>query len=287
MATIPVPDRLHAWRPEVPGVREALYAELAAHAYPMHVHEEWTLLLIDRGAVEYRLGRARHVAPTASVSLLPPGVAHDGHSARRGLSFTKRVVYLERDWIDDVSAGAIVDRPLVPNPSVTQLVLRFHESIATPGGGFAAESLLGAIRAEVLSGLSPTSRPIARDTPLAVRLRDLLDGSLIDPPTLRDAGVALGASPEHLCRAFSHAYGVPPHRYVIGRRVNAARRLLLDGVSPADVAARTGFADQSHLTRTFRRTLGTTPARFSAGRGREVEPDCGSIPRYAADPSRT
>jgi AraC-like DNA-binding protein len=55
---------------------------------------------------------------------------------------------------------------------------------------------------------------------------------------------------------------LPPHRYLTGRRIEAARNLLLSGTSPAEVATRAGFFDQAHLTRHFRHYLGITPARY-------------------------
>ena len=59
---------------------------------------------------------------------------------------------------------------------------------------------------------------------------------------------------------------MPPHVYVTGRRVELARRLLLDGVPAAEAATRAGFYDQSHLTRHFKRLHGVTPVAFGAGR---------------------
>jgi len=257
-------DRMRAWRPDVPGVREVLQAELSAHAYPLHVHDEWSLLLIDRGAVDYRLGRHERRAPASTLSVLPPGVAHDGHSARPGHAFRKRVVYLAPEAIDAARVGAAVDGPLVGDPTVARLAARFHAAVAAPGDRFVAESVLRMLVIRVEAALGSRAPTSAADAPLAVRLRELLDGRPVDPPTLAECGTALGATPEHLIRTFVRAYGIPPHRYLIGRRVEAARRLLLDGVAPAQVAARIGFVDQAHLTRTFRRTLGTTPARFAA-----------------------
>jgi AraC-like DNA-binding protein len=64
-------------------------------------------------------------------------------------------------------------------------------------------------------------------------------------------------------RCFGGRFGLPPHRYLTGRRVDRARRLLLAGAPAADVAAATGFTDQAHLTRHFKRYLGTTPGRYS------------------------
>ncbi|MEV6212961.1 helix-turn-helix transcriptional regulator, partial [Kitasatospora sp. NPDC051914] len=67
----------------------------------------------------------------------------------------------------------------------------------------------------------------------------------------------------HLVRAFSAAFGIAPHQYVMSRRVDLARRLLLGGRPPGEVATADGFYDQSHLTRHFKRVLGTTPGRYA------------------------
>ncbi|MFQ6332014.1 helix-turn-helix domain-containing protein [Nocardia sp. CWNU-33] len=71
------------------------------------------------------------------------------------------------------------------------------------------------------------------------------------------------ADPTHLIRAFSRQFGMPPHQYLISRRVDLARPLLLDGMPARDVAAATGFHDQPHLIRHFKRILGTTPGQYA------------------------
>ena len=73
----------------------------------------------------------------------------------------------------------------------------------------------------------------------------------------------LGAGPTQLARAFAGAFGIAPHAYVEGRRLDAARDRILGGQPFADVAADVGFFDQAHLTRRFKRFLGTTPGRFA------------------------
>lgn len=90
-------ERMRAWRPEVPGVREVLHADFVEHAYPPHTHDEWTLLMLDEGDVAYALDGSPRRAPEGTVSLLPPDVAHDGRAASSG-GFRKRVLYLDRDW---------------------------------------------------------------------------------------------------------------------------------------------------------------------------------------------
>lgn len=101
---------------------------------------------------------------------------------------------------------------------------------------------------------------VARD------LRELLDERLGTGVTLAEAAGLLHAHPAHLVRAFSAAYAIAPHQYLTARRVDRARRLLLDGMPAGEAAAAVDFHDQSHLTRHFKRIAGTTPGRFARSR---------------------
>jgi AraC-like DNA-binding protein len=106
-------------------------------------------------------------------------------------------------------------------------------------------------------------RPVGE---LAAELRALLDAHRFEPLSLAEAGRTLCASPAHLVRCFTQTFGIAPHRYVVARRIDAARARLLDGEPVAQVASGVGFHDQAHLTRLFKRHVGTTPARYASSR---------------------
>jgi AraC-like DNA-binding protein len=72
-----------------------------------------------------------------------------------------------------------------------------------------------------------------------------------------------GLSRYQFLRAFTRLTGLPPHAYLLQRRVQHARQLVRRGLPLADVAAASGFADQSHMTRCFVRSLGLTPGTFA------------------------
>jgi AraC family transcriptional regulator len=79
------------------------------------------------------------------------------------------------------------------------------------------------------------------------------------------AGVA-HLSPCHFARLFKRSTGLPPHQYVIARRVERAQALLrAGGLTAGEVAVAVGFSDQAQLTRHFKRLVGVTPARFRRG----------------------
>jgi AraC-like DNA-binding protein len=256
-------ERVRAWRPAVPGVHEVLHARFVEHAYPPHTHDEWTLLLIDHGEVAYGLDGDARRAPSGSVTLLPPQVAHDGRSAAPG-GFRKRVVYLDADWLPVDAVSASVDRPDLPG--LAHAVGTLHSALTRPGDELAAETQLARIREAALARLRrATRRPAAQDDHLARQLRDLLDDRTVTGVGLADAARLLGASPAALARSFARSYGITPHRYLTGRRVDRARHLLTAGLAPADAATASGFFDQAHLTRHFVRLLGITPGAYARG----------------------
>jgi AraC-like DNA-binding protein len=263
----------NAWRPAVPGVAEVFHARFADHAYPAHTHDTWTLLIVDDGLVTFDLHRHEHGAMPSLVTLLPPHVPHDGRAATP-YGFRKRVLYLDAGVFDAELVGRAVDEPGMRDPALRDRISRLHGVLSRPGEALQAESRLALVEDRLRRHLGRREPAPAEvhDPGVAARLRDLLDASVPSGLSLSDAAARLGVSEPYLVRAFTREHGLPPHRYLTGRRLDLARRLLLDGRPPATVATEAGFYDQSHLTRHFLRLLGTTPARYAGSRLRDRAP---------------
>jgi len=265
--------RITAWRPPIAGLREVLHADFPSHAYPMHTHDSWTLLIVDEGVVRYDLDRHEHGALTSLVTLLPPNVPHDGRSVRPE-GFRKRVLYLDPGLLGTVDrTGAAVDNPGLTDPMLRLRIHQLHEALAWKTEDLEAQSRLLLIVERLNEHLrrgqhGPTvgASVSPRSPGVAGRLRELLDARVQPGISLTEAARLLHSHPTHLVRAFSREYGLPPHLYLTGRRVDLARRHLLAGVPAAEVAVRAGFYDQSHLTRHFRRMLGVSPTRYARAR---------------------
>lgn len=258
------PARIRAWRPDVPGLAEVLHASFPSHAYPMHTHDTWTVLVVDDGTVRYDLERHEHATEPSHVTLLPPYVAHDGRSVTAA-GFRKRVLYVEPDRIDVERLGRAVDRPEWSDPALRAEIERLHLALAHPGEELEAEVRLTLVTDRLRRHLTGADQvpPAHRAPTLARRLRDLLDAHVVEGITLESAAALLGSDPSHLVRTFRRETGIPPHRYLTGRRLDLARRRLLAGDRPADVAVAVGFYDQPHMTRHFRRLLRITPGAYA------------------------
>jgi AraC-like DNA-binding protein len=257
---------VRAWKPEVPGIHEVFHARFVDHAYPTHTHDAWTVFTVDEGSIAYDLERRHRGVQGSKVTLLPPHVVHDGRPAASA-GYRKRVLYVGTEILGENLIGPAVDEPDVLDPSVVRGFGSLHRALGDPSDTLEAESIFALVAARLGHHLGD-GREADEDPPagsIAEDLRDLLDARLFDGITLAEAGRILEVSPAHLVRSFTHRFGISPHRYLVGRRIEAARRQLLDGLPVARVATDVGFHDQAHLTRHFKRHVGSTPGSYRGG----------------------
>jgi AraC-like DNA-binding protein len=96
-----------------------------------------------------------------------------------------------------------------------------------------------------------------------LRAKDLADVRYAEPLTVRDLARTAGLSPAHFSRAFAAAFGEPPHRYLLTRRLERAAALLrTTDWSVTDIALGVGWQSVGSFTTSFRRVLGTTPGEY-------------------------
>jgi AraC-like DNA-binding protein len=95
------------------------------------------------------------------------------------------------------------------------------------------------------------------------RVRDYIEAQLATPIAIGDLASLAGLSRCHFSRAFKQSVGIPPHRYVMNRRVERAAQLIQRTDRPlSQIALDVGFSDQSHFSRVMARATGFTPLRL-------------------------
>lgn len=99
------------------------------------------------------------------------------------------------------------------------------------------------------------------------RVLEYIDANLCGSLHLSHLAAAAGMSPHYFSELFKQSTGTSPHRYVLSRRIDLAKERLRDSrCSVTEAALSAGFCDQSHFSRTFRRWVGVSPARFRSDR---------------------
>jgi AraC family transcriptional regulator len=223
-------------------------------------------------------GVKRHVPPPAgAISVVPAG---SPHRVRSSGCKDELHVFLEADLVARVAAEAFsldlarltvppLDALDLPHLRAAMGAVDAELTAGGAGGPLAAESLANVLAVHLLRHLSAPGRlERGRDGALPRgRLRavvEYIEEHLDAGPTLEQIAAAARLSVYHFARQFKAATGLPPHQYVILRRVERAMLLLQAGtrLSLAEVAADAGFSDQSQFSRHFKRLVGVTPRQF-------------------------
>jgi AraC-like DNA-binding protein len=152
---------------------------------------------------------------------------------------------------------------------LAQEIATLHKEIEKHGDAVSLEdhlfeALQQLIRRHAIADSSPS--PLRPDSTAVLRALELLNDPNLQSTSLEELSAAVGLSPYHFLRTFKLQTGLPPHQYHLNVRLERGRRLLREGCGIAEAAARTGFADQSHFTRGFRRFFGVTPGRYMTAR---------------------
>lgn len=233
----------------------------AVHVAP-HAHEHAQFVLILRGAVRESLldGAGWYEAPT--LTFLPAGKIHAVDAAEHGA--TALVVDIEPEWLGRAASdAAIIDAPAAfQSGLIAHLAQRLYGEfrLRDDVSRLMIESLtLGLVAEASLAA----AREDARPPQWLTRARDLLRARFAAHVTLSDVARVAGVHPVHLARSFRQHYGCTIGEYIRDLRVDfVCRRMRLSNAPLAEIALAAGFADQSHLTRLFKRRMGLTPSEY-------------------------
>ena len=176
-------------------------------------------------------------------------------------------IYFKEDLIEELSEGRAAllsrDRPLldVHVRGIKQWIDALELSIGEPGP-FAADASLGLAHL-IITKLTcdPGKRTPALKAEALARVQDYVTEYLSEPIRVADLAALTGMSVGRFTLCFRASTGVPPHQFVITRRVEAAMGLLRGSSMPmAEVAAACGFSSQQHMATLMRRLMQVAPS---------------------------
>jgi AraC-like DNA-binding protein len=265
-------DRARTRHPAGLGGLEIIEAVHAHPHFPPHAHATYALGIVDWGVNRFRYRGAWHAAPAGAICTVTPDEVHTVEPAG-GTGFAYRCIYPAAQRLQEIAEalGGRPERrtlllpPVIEDRVATALLARLLAQLDTPGAHPDPETLLGELLARVvLRHAAPAvgeRLPLPRGPGLE-RAHEMLLDRLAENLTLSEMAAEAEMPRFVFLRAFSRTHGLTPHAWVIQERVRRAQVLLRAGHAPAEVAAAVGFADQSHLSRHFKRLTGVTPGCY-------------------------
>jgi len=254
------------------GGLELLDASYHKQRFSRHVHEGFCIGVIDNGAQRFFREGSNHIAPQDSIILVNADQVHDGHCASEN-GWSYRAIYptLEMlttltDELQGPSSGAPwFTEPVVYDPYMAQKLRQLFDLLQHSDNTLERQSHYLNVIIELIQRHSGNGSylPIIDRLPKAIsRVREYIDNHVNENISLQQLAVLAELNPHYLTRLFQRHAGLPPHAYQLMKRIQLAKQLMRLGVGLADVAADTGFTDQSHLHRHFKKMMGITPGRY-------------------------
>ncbi|QAR32122.1 AraC family transcriptional regulator [Geovibrio thiophilus] len=250
---------------------EVMRAQMINTRFAKHFHEGFGVGVITSGTLSFNYRGERLIAGKGLVNTVNPDEPHDGCPAE-GSGWTYRMLYFAESVFSnafhDISAQnrtPYITNGVIEDGSLASEILRYTEITADPeSSALEKDSAACTLMASVIAHTDKKPQGV-KTCRLGSRLRtvkDFINDRITENITGRELADTAGLSLFHFIRSFKADTGLTPHEYASVRRAIYARKLLENGLTPAEAASEAGYADQSHMTKRFRRFFGTTPKTF-------------------------
>ncbi|MEO1298791.1 MAG: AraC family transcriptional regulator [Cyanobacteria bacterium J06636_16] len=273
-----IPSKSHsakAWLLQDSILEFYYYVPGAAEAMPNHSHDEYQICLSIGGAdteVYYR--GVYHLLPVNSLSVVHPGEIHKVRQLEDRLRNSSQwMLYVNPTLMHQVAASLrggchaapFFSEMIIWVPGLIRFYLQLCHSIRDATSTLEQASRLTAFLGQLIqhgANVQSESLPSQFAHKQIQNVRAYLEEHFAENVTLDQLAQVAHLSPYHLNRIFSQTVGLPPHKYRLQVQIERARSLLLQGMPLKQVAVETGFTDQSHLTRHFKRLMRVTPGQY-------------------------
>lgn len=250
---------------------ELLHARVRRHQFPLHFHETFVIEWVVRGSDVCKGPVESHRARSGQLLVHTPGAIHAGGPAD-GECLEYRAMYPSSRLFSQLTGTCPNEIPrgrnlVVDNPPLTRLAA----SVLNRLSGHLPSSVASCRLSEFLKRIFDVIVQAPRSPEQHTRCqpveaaRQLIIGNPADAISVADLASICGLSRAHFIRQFRGQYGITPRQFLISQRVCHAEQQMSQGAPVAAAATAAGFADQSHLTRCFRKVRGYTPGRFLRG----------------------
>ena len=268
-------ESIHFWQTAPLAGVELLSARYIEQRFVPHVHDGFVIGMIMAGAQRYRYRGAEHLAASGTLVVINPDELHTGNKGTED-GWLYRAFYPDNQQIHTLLAELELPADNLPafgatlyrDPDLVSGFSYLHRLLESPASALQQQTLWREMMFALLqrhAAVAPPGQP-GREHRAITRAKELMHSQLAAPPSLETLAAAVNLSPFHFARVFRRATGMPPHTWLMQQRIARARALLQEGCLPLAVATQLGFADQSHLSRQFKKVYGVGPGAYRSAR---------------------
>ena len=265
-------ERTHFWIDPRYDQLECFHARFHDYHYSPHFHDTYVFGHVERG-VELCRSRGKDFALTpGSLTVINPGDLHDGRPGEEGFEY--RMFYpsvsLMQGACEDMVEGATeipwFSESYLEDAELEARIARLHKLLQDGGDRLEADSLMLETLTMLVRRHSDSmiqAQSVGDESTAVKKVQDYIQSHLEEDMGLEELANLVGMNRFRLIRAFRKELGLTPHNYLVNRRVHRAKEQLMAGESLSRTALNSGFYDQAHFAKTFKKSVGVTPGQYA------------------------
>ena len=238
--------------------------------FPSHFHEYYVIGFIEEGQRSLVCKGEEYIINPGDLLLFNP---YDTHSCEQidGKTLDYRCINVTpeimKKMVLEISGNECLpnfNQNVLYHSELVDNLRELHLKISQDESELRKEELFLCLLVELIQNYSDlaTLPPASESTHEIKAVCTYIEANYTKTITLNDLSNLTGWSKYHLLRTFTKKMGISPNSYLETIRVNHAKKLLEQGIKPIEVTFLTGFSDQSHLTKFFKRQVGLTPKQY-------------------------
>lgn len=239
---------------------ELLYLEDVTPCSKNHTHEELTIFAIKEGSLNLIFNDTSFEFLPNQIVIINNNIPH--LASLNTQSKDGYVIYLKKEYLRTIDFDFKSSFELVKQKSIHKNFIKMCDCLL--------DDKVSLLEKEekffsfCLSFFSFESKQIQieEESSLALDIKKYLDENYLEELILDDLAKSFDLSVVHLIRVFKKEFGLPIHSYILNKKVHFAKELLSSNLPIIEVAQNSGFFDQSHLNRSFKRIFQITPKEY-------------------------
>ncbi|GGX13923.1 AraC family transcriptional regulator [Aquimarina muelleri] len=251
---------------------ELFKGSFTSHKFKPHFHESYTIIFMDYGVGDYSNDSSNFILSTGSILIFNPYEVHTGKPVNNSpWNFLTMYIPIEimkkaMDTLNLPIELPVFKENIINNKNLFKKGKAVFPDLIYKQHHPKSESLLLDFLKELIVRYAYTeihNEPISEKFTAAKQIKEYIHTHYLEEVSTNDLSNLTGISEYGLIKSFKQHYQLPPHQYLVNLRIEKAKKLLAERLSATEVAYQSGFFDQSHFTRHFKKIIGMTPKQFA------------------------
>ena len=239
---------------------ELRYVQNIHDCTKMHLHEELTITAIKKGSLNL-------IFNDSSLELLPNEIGIINNNIPHCATINKEskdgyVLYLQKEYLKNININFSFSYEIIKQKNIYKSFINLCDCLLDNKISSIEKEELFLSFCLILFPFESKSNNEQIESTLAINIKKYLDENYLEEFILEDLAKKFDLSVVHLIRVFKKEFGLPIHSYILNKKVHRAKELLSSNIPVSLIAQNSGFFDQSHLNRSFKRIFQITPKEY-------------------------